>query len=106
MKTYIGGQARNMHKGARLVLSATEQFSAIDEVESVYRTVEDERVYFYVFTSNRVYDYDLMKRLIQVEIDLSKRYPEVAQTYRYVASILVEDHRYITECDEPPVYLR
>ena len=89
-----------------LTLAAVNQFSAIDEVGKVYRTIDEERVYFYVFTSNKVYDYELMKRLISVEIDLSKKYPDVAQIYRYTASVLVEDDRYITDCDEPPIYSR
>lgn len=83
---------------AVLLLSAEvkKQFTAIDEVEAIFREISDYQVKFYVFTDNKVFDIDLLQRLATIEIALAEKHPTVEQEYEYVASVLVSNHRSVT----------
>lgn len=70
-----------------------ERYSQIDEVEAIYEEIDDTQHTFWIFTSNRRYDDELMDRLIFQEEEIFDIYPKHNMSINYVASVMAENHR-------------
>ncbi|MBK8030903.1 MAG: hypothetical protein IPK17_15700 [Chloroflexi bacterium] len=82
-----------------LTRAAIEQFSSNPKVAAIYAAIDNSSVQFYVFTSNEVYDDELLDSLIEIESRLMDMFPNIDQSFRFVASILVTAHREVTGND-------
>lgn len=89
-----------------LTSAVVKEFEAIPEVQCIYRNINDTRIYFYVFTSEKVYDDQLMDHLVGIELHLRGQYPDIRQSYEFVASVLVSDTRSITGANADLVFAR
>ena len=78
---------------ARLEQMAVDKFSTIPEVEAVYRDKVNNRLSFWVFTSNDRYDDALMDMLITKEEEILDTYPQFVTSISFPPSVLCADHR-------------
>jgi hypothetical protein len=72
---------------------AVEKFSAIPEVEAIYRDRVNNRLSFWVFTNNDKYDDALMDILIAKEEEILDAYPQFVTSISFPPSVLCENHR-------------
>lgn len=87
-------------------ISVVERFKQIDEIEAIYQKVNEHGIWIIVFTNNNHYDDRLMDQLIKTECQLMDLYPNVKQSYRYVASVLVDSHSTFVSPDMETIFKR
>ena len=85
---------------------AVEKFSKIPEVEAIYRGIANNRLSFWVFTSNDRYDDALMDILITREEEILDTYPQFVTSVSFPPSVLCEDHREVVGDTATPIFER